>query len=466
MIMRELERRIHGMAYLGLQGLRGRPVGAFISRLQAWEALDRPTFQQVCRERLEQSLAYAHRTVPLYSSARWRQALSHARTTEVHAWPILERHLIRARGPELHARPRPHGTFYRQSSASSGKPLRVAYDPQAGAWSWANEYRAMLWFGVAPGARTLMLWGIRHPVLDWIRNARVFLTFELTPERLEQAAQYVLTRKPQLWVALPSAAAQLARYIRSRYPDAPARLAPFVKLGGEQIYPFEREQIETHLGARVVESYGCTEVGAIAMECPAGSLHIFSEHVHVETFRDDTPLPAGEIGDIVVTSLANRAMPLVRCRIGDRGRISPEPCACGLPHPVLTDLAGRAADTFPACDGTLVHGSVIGRGLQSFLSKAPLGAVRQVLFEQIDQRRWRVLVETGSGFGAPLAAQLADIVRGAFGRECRVDVQPVAVIPREPSGKFRYYRSSGTPVQTSSFVEQELLSPPTSLGAR
>jgi phenylacetate-CoA ligase len=282
-------------------------------------------------------------------------------------------------------------------------------------------------------------------VLDWIRNARVFLTFELTPERLEQAAQYVLTHKPELWVALPSAAAQLARYIRARHPEAPRQVVPFVKLGGEQIYPFEREQIENHLGARVVESYGCTEVGAIAMECPQGSMHVFSEHVHVEIFRDGEPQPPGEVGDIVVTSLVNRAMPLVRCRIGDRGRISPDPCACGLPHPVITDLVGRVTDAFPAYDGRLVHGSVLGSGLEAFLARAPLGSVGQVLFQQIDSQRWKVLVEAGNGFGDALAAQLSEVVRGAFGRECRVDIEPVRVIPREPSGKYRYYRSALSP---------------------
>lgn len=182
----------------------------------------------------------------------------------------------------------------------------------------------------------------------------------------------------------------------------------------------------------------------MAMECPAGSMHIFAEHVHLEIFRNGEPAPVGEFGDIVVTSLANRAMPLVRCRVGDRGRISPDPCACGLPHPVLEDLVGRAPDVFPACDGTLVHGSVLGSGLRSFLSTAPLGAVRQVLFQQIDSRRWKVLVEAGAGFGEALAGQLSAIVRRTFGRECRVEIEPVAVIPREPSGKFRYYGAASS----------------------
>ena len=185
--MRALERRIHGGIYLGLQSLRGRPVGRFIRRLQSWERLDPRAFQALCGRKLERQLAYARATVPFYWTGDWQRSLAGRDPSDVRAWPLLERSLIRTHAPELHAQPKPHGTFYRHSSASSGEPLRVAYDPQAGAWSWANEHRAIHWYGVGLGARTLMLWGIRHPVLDWLRNARVFLTFELTPEQLDRA---------------------------------------------------------------------------------------------------------------------------------------------------------------------------------------------------------------------------------------------------------------------------------------
>ena len=145
----------------------------------------------------------------------------------------------------------------------------------------------------------------------------------------------MLQRRPDLIMGLPSALVLLGRYIRTNYPDAPRPLVPFAKLGGEQIYPFQREELQKHFGATVVEFYGCTEVGPIAAQCPAGSMHLLSDNTHIEICRDGEPVPDGEFGDIVATSLSNRAMPLVRCRIGDSGAISPEPCSCGRPYPVL-----------------------------------------------------------------------------------------------------------------------------------
>ena len=136
-------------------------------------------------------------------------------------------------------------------------------------------------------------------------------------------------------------------------------------------------------------------------------------------------------------------MPLVRCRIGDSGTISPDPCSCGRPYPVLASLVGRAADLFMTADGTKVHGSQLGAGLQKLLASTPLGVIQQVLFQQIDPLHWKVLVESGGGFDAPLAAQLTELVRTNFGRQCDVEIERVSVVPREASGKFRYYRPPG-----------------------
>ena len=107
---------------------------------------------------------------------------------------------------------------------------------------------------------------------------------------------------------------------------------------------------------------------------------------------------------------------------------------------MLSELVGRAADMFATADGRLMHGSELGRRLQLFLSKAPLGSVGQVLFEQVAAGEWKVLVESADGFDEALAAELRGIVHASFGEACSVSVERVALVPREKSGKYRYYR--------------------------
>jgi phenylacetate-CoA ligase len=407
-------------------------------QLREWEQLDRKSFRRLTQQRLRETLQRAAADVPLYGAGKWRTALAQ-QPEDIRSWPVLERDVVRTQGRDLLARKRPVGMLWRHSSASTGAPLSVALNPKAAAWSWAGEHRGALWHGVPLGAKMLMMWGHRHTVLDWVKNSRVFNAKELNAARLDEAARWIVEERPDVCMGLPSAVARVARHVRAHYPNAEASLCQFAKLGGEQVYPFQREEIARHLGARVIDFYGCTEVGAIAAECPAGSRHVFSEIVHVEVMRGDEVLPAGEKGDLVITSLTNRAMPLVRCRIGDRGTLSPDPCSCGLPHPVLAELEGRAADLFAAADGRLVHGSALGDGLRTFLARTPPGAVGQVLFRQVDPHHWEVLVESGDGFDQALAKQLKELVQATFGKTCAVEIRRVQTVPRERSGKFRYY---------------------------
>jgi phenylacetate-CoA ligase len=409
-------------------------------RLRQWERLTRSEFEEITRSLLADTLRYAYETVPFYKLGEQSQAFRRADARSIEAWPVLERQALRTNLVDLLSTRKPVGTFYRCSSASTGDPVRVAWNPHGAAIGWANEHQAMLWHGVPPGVDTLLFWGYGNQAVNWVRNYRVFRTTQLTPDVLEEATRYVLRTQPTLCVGLPSAIAEWARYVRANHPHQPRIHVPFMKLGGEQIYRFQREELEQFFGSRVVETYGCTEMGPIGAECTAGSMHILTSHVHLEIFRDGAPVPEGEFGDIVATSLSNRAMPLVRCKIGDSGRISPDPCTCGLPYPVLQDLVGRVNDLLLAADGSRVHGSTLGASLRTVLADVPPGSIRQVLFQQIDQLHWTVLVESDSGFADETAAQLAELVRSTCGEQCRVVVKRVNLVPREASGKFRYYR--------------------------
>ncbi len=448
-----LGERLHGGLYLLLQDLRGRPIRRLVRQLQAWEALDKAAYAALRRQLLEQALTYAWEHVHFYRSGAWRRALAGRAATELTAWPVLEKQVAIDRAAELEARPRPRGSWHRISSATSGQPLRLALDPAGAAWSWANEYRALQWHGIGMGVRTLISMHNMYQrprertVLDWVRNRKACFADHLTPERLDGLARCLVGGGVKLCWGLPSVMFQLARHVRARHPDAPLQLTDVVKVGGEPLYPFQRRDIQAMLGGRVVQNYGCTEAGSITSECPAGRLHVFDTHVHVEVFDGDRPLPPGEFGDLVVTSLTNRAMPLVRCRVGDRGRLSPDPCPCGMPHAVLDEIQGRNTDMLVASDGGTVHGSELGRRLDGFFAHTPPRQARQVQFQQMDPIHWHMLVEADDDVTVETIDRLAAIVQTTFGAACRITTQRVDMIPREPSGKFRYYRTR-PPTQT------------------
>lgn len=113
-----------------------------------------------------------------------------------------------------------------------------------------------------------------------------------------------------------------------------------------------REKIEELWGGgyNACDIYGLSEVigPGVAAECVEGkgSLHVFEDHFYPEIVDPDTgdPVPEGEQGELVLTSLSKEAQPVIRYRTRDITRFNPEPCACGRTLRRIDRLAGRADD--------------------------------------------------------------------------------------------------------------------------
>src|SRR5690606_13905148 len=223
----------------GVQRLRGRPVGRWIRYLAAWDALDEARYSALSQQRLEALLEHASARVPLYRSGPWRRSIS-SDPRDIARWPLLDRNDIVDRKTELVAddavRPL---LLARRSSASTGRPIEVLWNPDAVAWSWAAEYHPMLWHGLEIGTRTLRLWGSASVVENFVLNRHFVPADALTPERLDAAVAYIDTRRPELVWGTPSAVHELARHIGRAGRAEGAFRVPHVKVGGEQLYAFQ-----------------------------------------------------------------------------------------------------------------------------------------------------------------------------------------------------------------------------------
>src|SRR5204863_5458654 len=118
-----------------------------------------------------------------------------------------------------------------------------------------------------------------------------------------------------------------------------------VFLTGEVTHDWQRSLIERELGVATAQSYGVQESGAIAFACEQGAWHTCAESIIVEFVRDGRPARPGELAELVVTSLVNRTMPLIRYRTGDLVRAAdPMPCRCHRGLPVMPPILGRFGD--------------------------------------------------------------------------------------------------------------------------
>ncbi|MBW1710901.1 MAG: phenylacetate--CoA ligase [Deltaproteobacteria bacterium] len=120
-------------------------------------------------------------------------------------------------------------------------------------------------------------------------------------------------------------------------------------VGAEPYSEATRRRIENEYGLMVVNSYGLSEMNGpgVAFDCPHQTgLHLWEDNYILEIIDPDTlePLPAGQTGEVVLTTLCREAMPLIRFRTRDLASIIPGDCLCGRTHRRLSRLQGRTDD--------------------------------------------------------------------------------------------------------------------------
>ncbi len=128
---------------------------------------------------------------------------------------------------------------------------------------------------------------------------------------------------------------------------------------GEQLDEETRNAIEERLRVRVRGAYGLSEVPGpgIAFECrERRGFHVSEDHFLLEIVDPETgePLPRGEFGELVITTITTKAFPLIRFRTGDRARLLNDSCGCGLHLGRLEFLAERT-DEVLVIRGVKIH---------------------------------------------------------------------------------------------------------------
>ena len=150
--------------------------------------------------------------------------------------------------------------------------------------------------------------------------------------------------------AIPSYATRLYEVMQDEgidpYKDTKLRI---LAIGAEPHSEEQRKRIEEMLGVKAYNSFGMSEMcgPGVAFECKEqNGMHIWEDYYIVEIVNPDTlePVPDGEIGEMVLTTINREAMPLLRYRTRDLTRIIPGECPCGRHHKRIDRMKGRSDD--------------------------------------------------------------------------------------------------------------------------
>lgn len=176
------------------------------------------------------------------------------------------------------------------------------------------------------------------------------MAIPMGPGNTEKQLRFMKDMKSTVLCATSSYALLLAEEIADRGIRDELFLRKGV-IGSERWGEKMRNRIQNELGIEIYDIYGLTEIygPGIGISCDEhNGMHIWDDYVYIEVVDPTTgaPLPDGEIGELVLTTLQKEGAPLIRYRTHDLTRIIPGDCACGRRHPRIDTLVGRTDDMF------------------------------------------------------------------------------------------------------------------------
>ncbi|WP_437621714.1 phenylacetate--CoA ligase family protein [Sorangium sp. So ce1151] len=432
--------------------LRGRDTLRALDELERSQWRSEGEIRDLAFRRMLAALHFAEQNVPFY---RARFAEHGVRVASVKSpedllrLPVLTRADLRAHAPELLAESFVGRLYSSGTGGSTGEPVQFRFDHRTYERRVAAAMRSDGWAGARLGDRELHFWGTqlgetlahkaKRSVHEAILRKKMISAFDLSDQRLAALLDEVARHRPQLIVGYTGALYQAARYALSEGRALPAPRG--VVTSAERLFAHQREAIERAFGAPVFDRYGCRELMLIAAECErhAGK-HINMEGVYVELLRDGRHAPPGEAGEVVVTDLICRSMPLIRYKNQDVAIAAGAPCACGRGLPMLASVEGRVLDLLVGPDGQLLAGELFPH----LIKDQPTIARYQVYQDR--RRAITVRLVPGKGFQAETARLIERTVRQHLGERAEVSVQLVDDIPLTSSGKHRVTLSE-VPVQ-------------------
>jgi len=416
-------------------------------RLQQTERMLKQQRNQLLNNSLNQLLQHALSTVPYY-----REQLDLTAADHNIAWdkfPILTRENIQQNTDRLRseAPPKHHGKAYEfRSSGSTGRPIKTFSSDYAHIFWQALTVREQRWAGYDfsgklatikyhdpekfryPGAHQTS-WGGAYNILGY--EGRLLGLNSCEP--IDGQYQWLCENQPDYLVTYPSNLQELARIHEEK--RQPLHLKGISTLG-ENLSPETRTMVSSTLGCKISDIYSSQEVGYMALQCPRHDhYHVQSESCIIEILNDDDkPCRSGEMGRVVVTSLQNYIMPLLRYQIGDYA-IPGRGCDCGIQLPVIERIVGRTRNLVTYPDGRKSWPSYNPMALMDLVPDA------RFQLEQTSRQEITVHIQTGVDLTPAIQQDMASIIQSAMGYAFTLSFAATDNIPRAPSGKFEEFVS-------------------------
>ena len=336
------------------------------------------------------------------------------------------------------------------SSGTTGKPTVVGYTKRdLDAWSDLMA-RSLACAGVEPGDIVHNAYGYGlftgglgvHYGAESLGCTVVPVSGGATERQVTLLADF----GAQVLCATPSYALNIAEVAVAMGVDlrqGPLRVGVF---GAEPWSEATRRELATQLGIAAVDIYGLSEVlgPGVASECLAAQsgLHGWEDHFLFEVVDPETlqPVPIGQSGELVITTLTKEALPMVRYRTRDITRLNDEPCRCGRTHVRIMRVTGRDDDML-IIRGVNVFPSQLEAVLVGFQGLAPHYQIVLTRERALDVMTVEVELSPDAalaeGDRSAKARQVSGQIKSLIGVTCDVIVKSPGEVPRSQGKAVR-----------------------------
>lgn len=352
LFLSKIDFSVFNLFNLSLQ-LNGFPIKKAAIELERIQAISETDFEKFTIEKRKEIVDYHLKNNKSYQEFVGKSSFH----TEVSGWnelPILTKKAFQKPLSErLSEGFTIKNVYVNKTSGSSGSPFIFAKDKFCHGLTWANIINRFGWFGIDFNASLqARFYGIpldfignkKERIKDFFTNRYRFTIFNLSDAVLEKVLLKFQHKKFDYINGYTSSIVLFAKFLQKKNIVL-TTICPTLKccvVTSEMLFDEDKILMEKQFGVPVVNEYGASELDLIAFENRSGEWQLNSETLFVEILDDEnTILPNGKEGRIVITSLYNKAHPFIRYDIGDVGILDEKST---FKKPILKKLIGRTND--------------------------------------------------------------------------------------------------------------------------
>lgn len=320
------------------------------------------------------------------------------------------------------------------SSGTTGEPLKFYLTRDAYSYGWAQTFRCWGWSGYKLGDPYIKIspesrknWSEKFQ--DRMMNCMFISTKDINEKIAWNKLQMMKKFRPKIIRSYVSPMYLLAKYAEK----FDIKIQPSaVMTTGEKLFSHYRKLIESQFTCDVFDCYG-GESTPLAFECERHEgYHLCEETSIVEILKDGLPASSQELGEIAFTNLDNYAMPFIRYKLEDVGRLSDDFCPCGRGLSLMSSIEGRSSDMVITPDKNVL---VVNFFTNLFKDIEGISQF-QVIQESIDEINIKIL--KNEKFDETCIEYIKSQIKMYSGEEMYINIEYVESIPLTKSGKRRF----------------------------